>query len=836
MNTTEYSPEVCKVLEKKCRDADLHRPLRIKRYEAGTELSYKVRAVGIPGRTAKINLIIEKFIGGGFAGQVYKVKVQQVTGGPVPGIEAGDIHAMKILIPPSGFSVLFRNILYGIGFQGTFQLQTNPAASMAGALWQKFIRRGAKIRFKDEKAVNDIHAVFVDSNLGSCGEISDWVEGRTWQLEVDERMDLLKQWNKGKINNDSRLGSAEFRAKKRFMHDFVTLLNTMGAYEFARQYEWSTCKSQPNCLKRCDIEDDPEKGLVAVDFRAGLALLPFLPMSPGDIKLIIKGLFRGSLVQFDRGSIEKLEKFISTNKDEFSDMSGMLDELKTAESIYRNSIPDITHNHFRLLYSRKLWSTMLNSTATGCRIRNIIDKTSEEKLKNTIFTKYLFWIIGFVPFLGSFIRKMLGHSGWRRHYTGLLTSWDYLKRAVYGKIAEAVIVWHRAGRIDEKKAMGISESLVKFLFQLPFSILPAGVHKICTSWSYFINRLDYYLARPIRLYFNCEEREQWLRDMVQEGQDKRIVSKEDAEVILSKIKEPFIQKYLKSLAVHVCTLPVTQVVSVAVAVIYVLMHPEMPRAQSWAIGLGIIALFQVVPISPGSLTRGLYVLYLVIKERNFKDYNIAVFLGFFKYIGYLAFPIQMTYRYPELARFMAAHWATDAVHVVPVFGEGGALLEHWVFGLFYNWPLTIRLRMHKRAEVRSKLKKRSWHMGLCAVFAAIAFSALEFVFLLGTGEFPGLKDMWFFALVIPVFCGMIVTLGAGGSVLSKRIISSVAFGVLAGLLYTGATFVLSYDAPVSLSWLIGNCVWRVFVFSALSVTGAVLTELLLSNPDLQESN
>ena len=144
MNTTEYSPEVCKVLEKKCRDADLHRPLRIKRYEAGTELSYKVRAVGIPGRTAKINLIIEKFIGGGFAGQVYKVKVQQVTGGPVPGIEAGDIHAMKILIPPSGFSVLFRNILYGIGFQGTFQLQTNPAASMAGALWQKFIRRGAK--------------------------------------------------------------------------------------------------------------------------------------------------------------------------------------------------------------------------------------------------------------------------------------------------------------------------------------------------------------------------------------------------------------------------------------------------------------------------------------------------------------------------------------------------------------------------------------------------------------------------------------------------------------------------------------------------------------------
>ena len=94
--------------------------------------------------------------------------------------------------------------------------------------------------------------------------------------------------------------------------------------------------------------------------------------------------------------------------------------------------------------------------------------------------------------------------------------------------------------------------------------------------------------------------------------------------------------------------------------------------------------------------RGLYVLYLVIRERNFKDYNIAVFLGFFKYIGYLAFPIQMAYRYPTLARFMAVHWATGAVPAIPVFGEKGALLEHTVFCTFYNWPLTIRRRTRNR--------------------------------------------------------------------------------------------------------------------------------------------
>jgi hypothetical protein len=102
----------------------------------------------------------------------------------------------------------------------------------------------------------------------------------------------------------------------------------------------------------------------------------------------------------------------------------------------------------------------------------------------------------------------------------------------------------------------------------------------------------------------------------------------------------------------------------------------------------------------------LYVVYLVIRERNFKDYNIAVFLGFFKYIGYLAFPIQMTHRYPALARFMAGHWATEAVHAVPVFGERGALLEHSVFNLFYNWPLTIRRRMQKRIEWRTIWRAR----------------------------------------------------------------------------------------------------------------------------------
>jgi hypothetical protein len=46
--------------------------------------------------------------------------------------------------------------------------------------------------------------------------------------------------------------------------------------------------------------------------------------------------------------------------------------------------------------------------------------------------------------------------------------------------------------------------------------------------------------------------------MMCEGQKKHMLSDADAKTILSQINEPFIQKYLKSLAVHVCTLPAWQ--------------------------------------------------------------------------------------------------------------------------------------------------------------------------------------------------------------------------------------------------------------------------------------
>ena len=215
MKNVEYSPHIVQKLEILYRSQKTLRPLRVKRYEQGQILNYDLKGLA-PAREGGVKLEIDKFIGGGFAGQVYRVKILDTMfpEGQIPGLEPGKFYAMKILIPPSGFARVFRNFIYALGFQGPFSAQVNPDAARAGAIWQRLIRRGAKIRFGSEEAVVNILATFIDPVLGSCGEISEWIEGRNWRFEVDNNLDARKKWKVG--DGGEKLGSAEYRAKKTF--------------------------------------------------------------------------------------------------------------------------------------------------------------------------------------------------------------------------------------------------------------------------------------------------------------------------------------------------------------------------------------------------------------------------------------------------------------------------------------------------------------------------------------------------------------------------------------------------------------------------------------------
>ena len=175
---TKNNAEITKDLAQKFNEVNLYRPFRTKRYDEGMELSYDISMV-YSGKKATITLVIDKFVGGGFAGQVYRVKITKIESSePIESLKVGNLYAMKILVPPSGSSLFFRNAVYWVGFGGQFQLQVNSAASRSGAIWQKFIRRGAQIKFGSEESVVDIFATLIDKNIGSCGEISEWVSGR----------------------------------------------------------------------------------------------------------------------------------------------------------------------------------------------------------------------------------------------------------------------------------------------------------------------------------------------------------------------------------------------------------------------------------------------------------------------------------------------------------------------------------------------------------------------------------------------------------------------------------------------------------------------------------
>lgn len=821
-----YSLNTIENLTQRFSQAQLHRPMRVNHYDPGTELAFEVTSIE-SSDIIRLSFLIEKFVGGGYAGQVYKIKVTQIEGDAPDGLVVGNEYAMKILIPPSTFGKLFRNALYWVGFQGPFQQQVNPAAARCGAIWQKFIRRAAQIRFDGHNAVNNVHATFTDNTLGSCGEISDWVEGRTWRLEVDDRMDYLRLYEKGKPVDPEKVDSVEYRNKKIFMAQFVDLLHELGAHEFARQYEWSTCKSQPNVLKLSSTERDPGTGLVAVDFRAGLTLLPFLPMSPGDFKLIAQGIKRGSLVQFDRGDAAQLRDFVENNYEKFEDMYPMLSELLGAEDTYRSSVPDITHNHIRLLYDGRLWNTIFDSAVTGWQTKGLIDEPHARKFRSSKFLTFIFCLLGFIPFLGKVIRRLWARPDWAEHYRSIFTNLDYFKRAFRGKMYETLIKWHRDERISETNTEKIAERPLLFLCHLPLSILPAGLHRFVTDKKFFRDKISFIFVRPFELYFSACKREQWLRDMVAEGKKKHILTDQDAQTILSQINELYIQRYLVSLVVHLMTLPLTQIVSITLAWIYYARTGDTLGAG------GILVLFQITPISPGSLARGAYAVGIAIYDRSFKDYNIAVFLSFFKYIGYLAFPIQMTYRYPALARFMASHWATEAVHIVPVFGERGALLEHWVFCLFYNWPLTIRRRINERSKIRSEQPVRYWHIPLCAAAAAVAFAIADCVWLGQIGTIPTLRDIWYATILLPVFCGSAVTLYAGGMKLWKRFVWAAAAGLFAGILYTIATALI---IGISDSGVAFPARWpfRLFFLAVLSCIGAIITELRMPSANLEQ--
>lgn len=704
MKKISYSPDLCKQLYTTANDPSLKIKHRRVRYEAGEELHLRITGVH-PAVEGDAVLQVEKFLGGGFAGQVYRCRISSLTfigGESIDGLRTGLQVAVKIIIPASPFAQWFRNIVFWLAFQGPFSAQVNRGACRSGLIMQKLIRRAAKQRFGHETAVKDAYASFYDPSMRSYGEITEWIEGRMWLLESDDRLAGRSSWRSIPLEET---GSPEYIAKRRFMSGMVDLMHDMGAPEFARQYEWWTMKSQPNVMKRTDLADadGPGDGLCAIDFRAGLALLPFLPMSPGDIKLILAGLFRrGTWVQFDRCNTQQLRAFIARNADLFDDMQPALDEFFEQDLAYRRSLPDVTHHGFRLLRDPALRSDVRSGLIEGWMANELVDEPFAVSLRAGGPRFILFYLLGAIPLAGRLLRKRMGNAAYRKHIAGIFTSAPYRRVALRAHAAQGLAGWHRNGRVDERHvAFLLNHPLLFLIEQVTLGFLPITLHRvilrpsriparIAAGWIFLRN----FLSRP-------DFREAWFLNELEQGEADGMLQSDERLLLQKMVKDPFIVRYLKCLGVHFATLPITQIISLLTAALWAIWL--YANGNGWGDAVGAffltLALFQVMPISPGSFCRGGFVVFLMIKERNLRDYLIAAPVSFLKYIGYLAFPLQMTTAYPQLSRFMAARWATNMVHVIPVFGEKGALFEHAVFDTFFNRPRRFARRIAPRLHL-----------------------------------------------------------------------------------------------------------------------------------------
>lgn len=690
MADKRYSVDLCSELIGRAQRAGLAIPWHPSRYEDGDVLEISFTTVW-PEVQGRGHFRIRKFVGGGFAGQVYRCVLEQLeipasAAGPI-GLRVGGVYAVKMMIPPSRGATAFRNALYWLAFQAPFSAQVNEAACRVGLLWPKMARLAMRVETGQTDAVADVYASFFDERLGTFGEIREWVEGRTWLLEPDTHLWRRRKW-RTVAPEDS--GSREYIAKRRFMDGFVRLLHRMGARELARQYEWWTMKSQPNVLKRSGAgRSDPAAGLCAVDFRAGLALLPFLPMSPRDVGLILEGLCRGALVQFDRCDYARLRAYAAAVASRCPDLAAMAEAAARYDEAYRRAMPDVTRQGWRLLTSSRLRRDVRRGLCEAYRRTGAIDDAFAARLADRPLRFAGFQSLMVLPFAGRRLRRLWGHAGYRRHVRLLWTDAGYRSRAFRAGVARRLVDWHRAGRTGEARTRLLANAPFSFWLQrLTLGWLPAGLHRVIAEPSFVARRLKAGWRFMRSFYVEAAFRERWLTELVEQGHAEGMLEGAERDLILQQIRETFIIKYLKSLAVHFATLPVTQIVSVTVGTIVAV--KVLLAGGGWDTAglrfLGILLLFQAIPISPGSLCRGFYVMYLIARDRDFRDYMVAAPLSFVKYIGYLAFPIQMVATYPALARFMASHWATGAVHVVPVFGEKGALFEHAVFDLFFNVP------------------------------------------------------------------------------------------------------------------------------------------------------
>lgn len=542
-------------------------------------------------------------LGEGYAGQVYRVVYENTQ---IP-------YALKVLRPEKESKEKLRNIFYRLSFGANFAPAISEDALRYGLIWQALLRRGAgAILPEGEAAIPEPVGYFWVEQLQAFAEVQEFIEGA---IPIPDNREKNKR-------------------KDIFMNSIATLAENMGGYQIARQYKKWTLLAGANVVEKED------GSLVAIDWRSGIALPFFLPLSPGDIPIILDNLRHGHFVNFDYADFDQLDRFIEENKEVFTDLIPLVDELKTLDTTYRQTVQKATTEQ---------WEREKH-----------MDQPIAETLRNNphVYQAYLF--NDNLPFIGQALHRILYSATNRAHLQNLKT--------------HDVASWQRFGRLTEEKARHLDEKTWLYaLHKLFFSHGPTKLQKLTDNQE--LLKTAEAIIMPLKVIMSKEEQVRWLDDKIQQGLALHLITPDQVGMLQKQARED----KMKRLVIEMVTV-----------VPFIEITTAIPTIANLIEGNYLVAgILLAAPITLGGVTRSLYTIGralgeipTALKEKRKKPIVSrlsGILIAPLRGIGPTFLLPNMAIYYPEMASLLTQYYTTKVVRKVPIYGLEGGQLERMAY-------------------------------------------------------------------------------------------------------------------------------------------------------------
>lgn len=667
----------------------LHTPQR-KMYFSGERVTGEVFAPDGSGLGKKA-FVIREYAGSGFAGQVYRARLEGEITGRMHS-EKDQFVALKVLKPRNRWKRVFRDALFGVCFQTSYAARLREPAVRVGLLWQSLLYHGANLTYRAGEALIQPLGYFWDSGLASFVEVHPWITGRQARYAPDESLAGVQG------------STTEMTRQKLFMDFLVRLCAEAGAIGLGRQYAWDTMVSQANVLVRA-APRPAESEFVGVDWRQGLAVPFFMPLSPGHLKIILRGLRRGEWVYFDAVDLPRLEAFSRRLRAGCSVCEDLSAHILKQDEKYRSGLADLWRRGPAFFGDRTVRRAVELAAVEDWRRLGRVSPGMCERLMGNDRLRRWFWYLGFLPVLGAGLQHWLGNENYRRHVGQYLFDGGY-RRAVWKRQKVLNLVgWFEDGRMSETRLGKLAISNWRYTLEWLFlSWLPARVHILMTDREAQRVLLFSLMVHPVLLMFDQTYRQTWLVQTVQKQAEDGRVGESERMQALEQVSQVQVTGFGRDAGFTVA-LEILAKPFYALLIAY-----GLTSGNFWPFALAAFG-----PVPPSGLARFLYAsikllwnLPGILRARDWKFFwalGLGLVVAPWRFLGNLFAPLELFSYAPQLSQILADSFVARLVHLVPVYGGRGLLLEYWAFRIVYSLPLALHHRI--QAKFTKKRGKNS---------------------------------------------------------------------------------------------------------------------------------